>query len=44
MLRSLPGWASQTTVKTHVSRLLVKLGARSRSEAVSMAHRAGLVR
>ncbi len=31
----------ETTVKTHVSRLLTKLGARSRTQAVTIAHGAG---
>jgi DNA-binding NarL/FixJ family response regulator len=35
---------SETTVKTHVSRLLMKLGATSRSQAVVMAYETGLVR
>jgi DNA-binding NarL/FixJ family response regulator len=35
---------SETTVKTHVSRLLMKLGAASRTQAVVMAYETGLVR
>jgi DNA-binding NarL/FixJ family response regulator len=35
---------SETTVKTHVSRLLMKLGATSRTQAVVMAYETGLVR
>jgi DNA-binding NarL/FixJ family response regulator len=34
---------SETTVKTHVSRLLMKLGATSRTQAVVMAYETGLV-
>lgn len=34
---------SETTAKTHVSRVLGKLGCRSRLEAATLAHRAGLV-
>jgi DNA-binding NarL/FixJ family response regulator len=35
---------SETTVKTHVSRLLMKLGATSRTQAVVQAYETGLVR
>jgi DNA-binding NarL/FixJ family response regulator len=35
---------SETTVKTHVSRVLMKLGATSRTQAVVMAYETGLVR
>lgn len=34
---------SETTAKTHVSRVLAKLGCRTRLEAATLAHRAGLV-
>ncbi|NHT16401.1 response regulator transcription factor [Cellulomonas sp. IC4_254] len=34
---------SETTAKTHVSRVLAKLGCRTRLEAAALAHRAGLV-
>lgn len=34
---------SETTAKTHVSRVLAKLGCRTRLEAAAVAHRAGLV-
>lgn len=34
---------SETTAKTHVSRVLGKLGCRTRLEAAAVAHRAGLV-
>jgi len=34
---------SEDTVKTHVSRILAKLGARSRTQAVLQAMRMGLV-
>jgi DNA-binding NarL/FixJ family response regulator len=35
---------SETTVKTHVTRILAKLGARDRVQAVVMAHESGLAR
>ena len=34
---------SETTAKTHVSRVLAKLGCRTRLEAAALAHRAGVV-
>ena len=36
-------YISQKTASVHVSNILAKLGARSRAEAVSLAHRAGLI-
>ena len=35
-------WLAQTTVKTHVARVLAKLGVRDRVQAVVIAHRSGL--
>lgn len=35
-------YLAQTTVKTHVARILAKLGARDRVQAVVIAHRSGL--
>jgi DNA-binding NarL/FixJ family response regulator len=35
---------SPTTVATHIQRILVKLGAHSRAQAVAIAHREGLTR
>jgi DNA-binding NarL/FixJ family response regulator len=34
---------SETTVKTHVTRILTKLGVRDRVQAVVVAHETGLV-
>ncbi|WP_158370077.1 response regulator [Cellulosimicrobium cellulans] len=34
---------SETTAKTHVSRVLAKLGCRTRLEAAALAHRAGVI-
>jgi DNA-binding NarL/FixJ family response regulator len=35
---------AETTVKTHVTRILAKLGVRDRVQAVVIAHDAGLMR
>ncbi len=37
-------YLSETTVKTHVRRVLAKLGVRDRVQAVVLAHRAGVTR
>jgi len=34
----------ETTVKTHVARVLAKVGVRDRVQAVVLAHRAGVTR
>ena len=35
---------SQATLKTHVARILMKLGVRDRAQAVAMAYRTGMMR
>lgn len=37
-------WISEATVKTHVSRVLTKLGCENRVQAALIAHRLGVVR
>jgi DNA-binding NarL/FixJ family response regulator len=37
-------WVTEETVKTHVRRLLNKLGARTRAQAVAVAFRRGVLR